>query len=126
MPAGLDYAVFDFAVNSGPQRALAFKAHGDGLPTTYARINDICGRRLAWLKRLPTWPTFGNGWSRRVKDVNAVALNMVDDPYPKAMPVAEPSKPAHAVSLVITPKPSPLPKTSPTARRGLWAFIFGR
>jgi lysozyme family protein len=39
-------------------------------------INDYCAYRLAYLKMLQTWNTFGRGWERRVKEVNATALSM--------------------------------------------------
>jgi lysozyme family protein len=32
--------------------------------------------RLAFLQRLPTWGTFGKGWTKRVKDVQSVAMEM--------------------------------------------------
>ena len=31
---------------------------------------------LAYLKRLPTWPTFGKGWAARIKGVRAASLKM--------------------------------------------------
>lgn len=93
LPPGLDYAVFDFAVNSGVSRASKFlqailQITQDGKigPATIAAANDgvsdalinqYCDRRLAFLKALRTWTTFGKGWSRRVADVRAVALRMV-------------------------------------------------
>lgn len=93
LPPGLDYAVFDFAVNSGVSRASKFlqailqvtqdgkigpvtiSAANDGVSD--ALINQYCDRRLAFLKALRTWATFGKGWGRRVADVRAVALRMV-------------------------------------------------
>ena len=32
-------------------------------------IEDYSQRRLDFLKSLPTWPTFGTGWGKRVSDV---------------------------------------------------------
>jgi lysozyme family protein len=93
LPAGLDYAVFDFAVNSGPARAAKYLQRivgvaQDGVigPQTLAAvakhdpaklITRLCDDRLAFLKGLSTWPTFGKGWSRRVEDVRRDALAMV-------------------------------------------------
>ncbi len=93
LPPGVDYAVFDFAVNSGVSRASKFlqailKVPQDGKigPVTIAAVNDgvpdalinqYCDRRLAFLKALRTWATFGRGWGKRVADVRAVALRMV-------------------------------------------------
>lgn len=92
MPAGVDYAVFDFGVNSGPgravkdlQRALGTKVDGVVGVNTLALLTkaddekliaDICARRLKFLKSLRTWKTFGKGWERRVRDVEAAALAM--------------------------------------------------
>lgn len=82
LPSGLDYAVFDFAVNSGPSRAIKFMqrsvgADPDGVigdQTLEAvegsdpeqAIKDICTARFHWLKGLRTFRTFGRGWTRRV------------------------------------------------------------
>lgn len=92
LPSGVDYAVFDFAVNSGPsraakylQRAVGAKADGRIGPATLAAvrnvpaddlINRLCDSRLAFLKRLRTWPTFGRGWSNRIRGVRKHALEM--------------------------------------------------
>ena len=93
LPAGVDLAVFDCAVNSGPGRAamLLQQAIGvwpDGVigPKTMAAIkaadakatvDRFCDLRLAFLRGLPTWPTFGRGWERRVEDVRRQAKEMV-------------------------------------------------
>ena len=90
LPAGIDLAVFDYAVNSGPDRAirtlqatLAVVVDGQVGPLTLAAaatanvariINDICDRRLGFLKALSTFPTFGTGWTKRVATVRAGAL----------------------------------------------------
>jgi lysozyme family protein len=39
-------------------------------------IVRLCDERLAFLKRLKTWPVFGAGWARRVAEVRTVALAM--------------------------------------------------
>jgi lysozyme family protein len=93
LPAGLDLAMFDFAVNSGPGRALQHlrRATGstskaDALTLEDAEavaagypadlIADVCASRLAFLKRLKTWPTFGRGWERRVSETHEEAHRM--------------------------------------------------
>jgi lysozyme family protein len=43
-----------------------------------ALINAICDERLAFLEGLSTWPVFGNGWGRRVREVRAAALAMAE------------------------------------------------
>lgn len=96
LPAGVDYAVFDYAVNSGVSRSikdlqrtvnsvgnqvgLALKIAVDGAvgPATIdavckianvdevAFIESFCNRRMDFLRSLKTYSTFGKGWQRRV------------------------------------------------------------
>lgn len=90
MPAGVDLALFDFAVNSGPDRAvrvlqvaLGVAADGEIGPVTLAAveaadprrlINVLCDRRLSFLQRLTSFSAFGRGWTRRVAEIRAAAL----------------------------------------------------
>lgn len=110
LPSGIDYAVFDFAVNSGPGRAAEYlqaiagvAQDGEIGPQTVAAvakldpaavINSLCNRRLAFLKRLKTWPTFGKGWESRVAGVRKEALAMVGS-RPVAKPAPTVEAPAH-------------------------------
>lgn len=83
LPNGLDYTLYDFAINSGPSRAVKFLQRQLGvkedgvmgnvtLGAVLAKndieqlIIDINFARWAWLKRLRHWKTFGRGWTRRV------------------------------------------------------------
>ena len=95
LPSGLDFAVFDFGVNSGPSRAVKtlqrlVGAAPDGkigpvtLDAVRARgtlklIKEYQDARLAFLKGLRTWGTFGKGWSRRVNEVGAMASAMATE-----------------------------------------------
>lgn len=95
LPVGLDYVMMDGAVHSGPsqavkwlQRSLAPYYTGDidgklgpltraaieSYPSTGKLINAVLDRRLAFLQALKAYAVFGNGWSRRVKEVRNVAL----------------------------------------------------
>jgi len=94
MPGGLDLALFDFAVNSGPDRAvrtlqaaLGVAADGEIGPVTLAAIakgdtrrliNALCDRRIGFLERLATFATFGRGWTQRVAAIRAAALASAD------------------------------------------------
>lgn len=92
LPAGVDYCMFDFAVNSGWPRAVRFlqRAVGvadDGIfgPLTMAAVKAVppceiiarvCATRLTFLQTLPTFVRFGRGWSRRVAEVQTTAVEM--------------------------------------------------
>jgi len=93
LPHGVDFAVFDLAINSGTGRASKFLQGACGVaadgaigPATLAAVakmnprelaSKICERRLEFLQALPTWETFGKGWGRRVAETEEVAFKMV-------------------------------------------------
>lgn len=92
LPTGLDYVVFDAAINSGPGRAAKWLQTVAGVtpdgaigPKTLAAVkakpvqqliaqyNDT---RLQFLEGLPTWGTFGKGWGNRVAQVQSTAAQL--------------------------------------------------
>jgi lysozyme family protein len=106
LPSGLDYAVFDYTVNSGAgravrdlQRVLGVTVDGqmgaitlDAIRKRNTRelITLYMDRRLSFLRNLRTWSTFGRGWQRRVDEVRTLALRMASG-TPDARPVVNPT-----------------------------------
>ncbi len=98
LPAGVDDCVFDYGVNSGIgrakkvlQRLVGVKDDGALGPLTMAAvarrdpaalINAICDERLRFLRSLRTWPVFGRGWTSRVAEVRAFALQLAKREVP--------------------------------------------
>jgi lysozyme family protein len=92
LPSGVDYVVFDAAINSGSNRAakwlqacVGVEPDGGIGPKTLAAVQafnskqliaDYSKRRLSFLYDLSTWETFGRGWAKRVNEVEAVGLTM--------------------------------------------------
>lgn len=132
LPSGVDYAVFDFAVNSGVSRAANYlqtvlNVGVDGVigsvtiraaheqPAT-SIINTLMDNRLHFLKRLETWDTFGKGWDARVTGVRKMALALAAKPA---------TRPAETGS---QPPPLPMPPETPAPAgeppKGLLALIL--
>ena len=92
LPNGVDYAAYDLAVNSGVGRAAKYLQQIAGVAADGAigpksieaikacdpeqTVQALCDMRLDFLKRLPTFETFGKGWSRRVAEVKDKASGM--------------------------------------------------
>lgn len=96
LPAGVDYAVFDFAVNSGVSRAAKYLqqclgvaddghlgsitlAKLAGINDTEFLIEKLCEKRVAFLRSLGTFDVFGKGWLRRVNGLKTGAQPGADD-----------------------------------------------
>lgn len=84
LPAGVDYMVFDLAVNSGTNRAARYLQRAAGVvedgqigPKTIAAVTGNAARiverlediREDFYRSLDTFPTFGRGWLRRLDEV---------------------------------------------------------
>jgi uncharacterized protein (TIGR02594 family) len=96
LPAGVDYTVFDYGVNSGINRSakvlqgfVGVDVDGEIGPKTIAAvvqhdastlIKQISDERLTFLQGLNAWPTFGRGWTARVQRVRDASLAMVRSP----------------------------------------------
>jgi lysozyme family protein len=94
LPTGLDYCLFDTAINSGVGRASKFIQEMVGVAADGAignktllaigqfkdvkmLVDEYCDKRLDFLQKLKTWPVFGKGWGRRVADVRESATRMI-------------------------------------------------
>jgi len=93
MPSGIDYLVFDFAVNAGPgrsakilQTALGVPADGGIGPVTLAAVNaqepEVLIEKFSqgkedFYRSLNTFETFGKGWLNRVAAVKVKASALV-------------------------------------------------
>jgi lysozyme family protein len=81
LPSGVDFAVFDFAVNSGVSKAAktlqsVVGVTQDGVigPATIQAAKNyvamaVTNKRLSFMQSLSIWSTFGRGWSARIADV---------------------------------------------------------
>ena len=96
LPSGLDWAVFDFAVNAGVSRAskvlqgfLKTSVDGhigpstlraiDDYPTTVKGVIEVyTAQRSSFYRTLSTYDTFGKGWDRRCYETRKTALEMLE------------------------------------------------
>ncbi|NGX97819.1 MAG: glycoside hydrolase family 108 protein [Candidatus Afipia apatlaquensis] len=108
LPAGVDYAVFDYGVNSGIGRAGKVLRRVLEMPDSTSAVTSdviaatskrnagdlvaaICAERLAFLQGLKIFPVFGRGWTARVNGVRVAALAMAQGRTPAAATSAETS-----------------------------------
>lgn len=85
IPDIVRYPLFDAAVNSGVSQAVkwlqeAVNSKPDGIigPNTLLAVKfqdsqvvtrKMIGKRLTFMTRLNTWPTFGRGWAARIANI---------------------------------------------------------
>jgi len=95
LPSGLDWAVFDWAVNSGTGRSakalqtcIGTTADGAIGPNTLKKLAEFDPKeivmqmfeaRQAFYESLSTFDTFGKGWSRRNQETLDQAITMIDN-----------------------------------------------
>lgn len=94
LPSGVDWSVFDWAVNSGPARATKSLQRivgsvSDGVvgPKTMQAVMNMdpvkiidmmYEERQRFYQGLSTFDTFGRGWTRRNKETRQAALLMAE------------------------------------------------
>ncbi|MFO0522247.1 MAG: glycoside hydrolase family 108 protein [bacterium] len=145
LPSGIDYAVFDFGVNSGPFRAVQFLQRLLGVaddgqigPVTLAAVRKrgaaslvtaLCDARLSWLKTLSTFSTFGKGWTRRVQEVREMGLRLANASVIAAPPPPDIEATKRVDPAAVTPSPVehgdvPDSERSPAAQTWFWRFYL--
>ena len=93
LPGGVDFCVFDWAVNSGPGRAAKalqkiVMVSQDGAigPKTLIAVSEMTPteiienttkQSIEFYKELGPFDTFGRGWLRRAKETRDFALDMI-------------------------------------------------
>lgn len=121
LPVGIDLAVFDFAVNSGPPRAIrhlqkvlgvAIDGHMGAITLATAHradpavvIPQLMDSRRTFLRQIKHFWRFGNGWLRRVDGVQGNAMALLPRPPAARAPTVPPPLPEW--STVVTPLPDP-------------------
>lgn len=130
LPAGVDFCIFDAAVNNGVFAAAKFaqrannkvnsqkltvdgvlgimsKQYVSACPLT-AFINAFCDERLRYDQAIKTWWKFGRGWTRRVESVRVQAVALA----------------SQAVGGIAPPPAPPAIKDQPIPREtSLWGWI---
>lgn len=93
LPAGVDLAVFDAGILSGPgtaarwlQESVGVVADGKIGPVTlqavrhadeFDLIDRIAQKRMSLMRRHQDWSTFGRGWTSRVNHISTTAKSWV-------------------------------------------------
>jgi lysozyme family protein len=155
LPPGIDLAVYDFAINAGPSRAIrhlqaALGVRQDGVighvslaaaREAYDRDEDgdvirrIMASREAFKRRLPTWSTFGKGWTNRLRDVaqRAARMEEIEDKaltFSAEKPLQRPAQPTRPVIYNPTPAatkplPEPVVPVPPAESVTMWTGLAG-
>lgn len=79
LPAGVDYAVLDYGINAGIARARRVYANvTKDFQEPGLIITQIYDERESFFRNLKTFPTFGKGWIRRLREGKKLALSLHD------------------------------------------------
>ncbi|RUX96139.1 MULTISPECIES: glycoside hydrolase family 108 protein [unclassified Mesorhizobium] len=145
LPAGVDYVLFDGAVNSGPGRSImwlqqalgpVYTGRIDGvmgmgtlaalkaINNNDALIDRICDARMNFLRRLSTFATFGRGWSARVAEVRSIGQAWATGQVPQAASFIDGGQ-AKAFVEDATPAPSTAPADAAIGGGGAGLGVSG-
>ena len=141
LPSGVDYVVFDGAVNSGVaqsakwlQRALGVPADGhigevtiDAAHDAHVEtlIHSMCDQRRKFLRSLRHYKSFKNGWERRVNEVERDGLQLSggheyrESAPVKAVDTGAKAKPSDVATPAITPEAATGASVGTTSAAGL-------
>lgn len=120
LPPGVDYAVLDYAINSGVSRSIktlqeivnASLVDSVMGPETLAKacqadygttISKIWDSRLAYDQSLPIWPIYGKGWTNRINDGRKTSMSLLTQfinffKGNQTMPANQTEAPAHPIT----------------------------
>jgi lysozyme family protein len=117
LPAGVDYATLDGAVNSGVSRGAKWLQSSLGVTSdgvvgaktiaaaekadAIKTVKSMCAKRMSFLRGLTIFSTFGKGWTSRVARVEAEAVAMAMEYRgisAKSLPIALQAEAEHAAS----------------------------
>ncbi|MDB5643859.1 MAG: hypothetical protein JWN07_3176 [Hyphomicrobiales bacterium] len=139
LPAGLDLALFDDAVNSGPRQAVRDLQHAIGVrvdgaigPITRAAIDvrapadvivALCAARRARLSGLPQFSRFGRGWTRRIQRAEKLARSLAKaSPAPRRTTAT--ARPADQAKETVPMSTTSVAETKPFwASQTIWSSI---
>lgn len=105
LPAGIDCCMFDYAVNSGAARANRVASALVGRPAATLMtedllaavkkvdpkwfVNAMCQERLHFMHQIrggEAWAEFGNGWQKRVDDLDVYCIALINKDTRPAAP----------------------------------------
>ena len=106
LPVGLDFCVFDAAVNSGIRRSQQWLAEMHPDTRDHEEIREYNDVRLDFLKGLRTWRYFGKGWEKRVALVERIAEEMFAQDQASAAQSQAPAGPNTSINVPGDASPS--------------------
>lgn len=140
LPAGVDAAMLDYAVNSGPGRANRVARRIVGSPDGTSMtpiivdrikvhgverfINNLCDERLRFMRSLKggsMWQTYGIGWGARVADLRQYSIALSKG----KVPLQPPDLSTVPTPKAEVPKPGKTVETSSSGIGGVLTSIIG-